>query len=350
MIAIPIMNSKTSYYPLEIQDEPQIKGSKSKMLPILRYHPQIQDTKQAIKKRFKAFHKISFESHDFSKPLSPSEIGRLSESLKRAKYSSRLGIALDSIPCEDKALLRFFESLRHAKSFSEVHFYFADSSTYYSKDLLFISQKTLHNIGALPRKNMKLSFPFFYSSVNHIEHKILKSFIRQKSFTSAHCICKIGAKISEIQEIITTLSSSKSLTEFSLTLDGVDFTSDNRARLPHSIFHSLKKMKTVKNCRVYFKECIIDNSKLKGLFPALKEAAQAFNLEIIFKGIGNFATFSRLGWWLFRRSIRNLSPFHTVRARLIGELELYSLKEWIAFNVICYLSVLVMIAVLCFMH
>lgn len=350
MIKIPIMDSYFSYYPLENQDDPQIKGPKPKMARILPYLSHSQDNKQIIKKRLKAFHKISIESPDFSKPLSPSEIKRLSKSLKRLKYLPYLGIALDSIPSEDKILLRFFESLRHTKSFSEVHFSFANPFTYYSKDLLFISQKALRNICVLPRKDTKLSFPFFYSTINRIEHKILKSFIRQKSFTSAHCICKIGAKLSEIKEIITTLSQSKSLSEFSLTVDGVDFTSAKQSRLPHDIFYSLKKMEAIKNCRVYFTDCIINNSKLKELVPSIKEAAQVFNLEIVFKGIGNFPLVSKLEGWLFRMSLRNLSQSHTVHAKFIGKLELYSIKEWIAFNAVCFFSGLTILAIICFTH
>ncbi len=334
MIAIQIMDSKTSYYPLDIRDD----LPKPKMTRILRYLPQSQDTKQAIKKRFKAFHRISFESQNISKPLSPSEVRNLTKLLKRLKYLPSLGIALDSIPSKEKVLARFFEALKHTKSFSQIHFSFTNPSMYYTKELLLISQKTLRSVCALPRKNIKLSFHYSHYCLNNFELKILKNFIKQKAFTSANLLCHFGSRISKIQEIITILSNSKSLSEFSLTLNKVGSPADNPDRSPDDIFHTLTKLKTVKKCRIYFKGGAESDSKLKELVPAIKEVAQVFNLEIIIQGYGNFSSVTRLEWWLFKRSLRNLSPSHTVHAEFIGELDPYSAKEWLVCCSILFFS------------
>lgn len=219
------MGSIISYHLLKNQDDPQNKISKPKMTKILRYFPQTQNTKQAIKKRFKFFHSFSFESQDFLRPLSPSEIRRLTNLLKRLKHLSSLGIALNLLPPQEKVLVRFFESLRHIKSSPEIYFYFTRSFISYSKDLLLISQKTLRSLCALSRIKIQLSFPFSYCSKDKTEHELLKNFAQQKRFTSANLIFEFNSKRSEIQEIIDTLSSSKSLSELSLTLQGTDFIS-----------------------------------------------------------------------------------------------------------------------------
>jgi len=342
------MSYTIPYYSLESQDDRQIEASKPKMTGLLRYSSQVQDSKQAIKRRFNIFHKISIESQDFSHPFTPSEIRRLTIHFKRLRYLPCLGIDINSLPLQHKVLRRFFESLKHTKYLSEIHFYFTNPWMHYSNGLVLISCQALRSFCVLPRRKIKLSFPFSYSSSHQTEHKFLKSFTKQKYFTSAHGTFRIGCKISEIQEVITTLSHSKSLTELSLTLNGIDFTSDDPARLPHDLFRSLKEMKTIKNCRVFFKECLIDDSTLEGLIPALKEAAQVLNLEIIFQEIGRHALVTWFGWWWFRMSVRNLSPSHTAHAKFIGDLDAFSAKQWIACYLIVFLFVLFILALLCF--
>ncbi len=326
MIAIPITSPKTSYYPLEIPDDlPKPKTNR-----ILRYLPQSQDTKQAIKKRFRIFHKISFESQKPSKPLPSSDIRRLTKLLKQLKYLPYLGIALNSLPQKDKVLLRFFESVKHTQAFSQIHFYFMMKHwSIHCKDEVLTSCQIVRYICALPRKNIKLTFPFYYFSGDKREHKLLKSFTRQKCFTSVHLNCEFGSKICDIEEIITILSNTKSLSEFSLTLKTSYLTYENPPLAPRAIFYSLKEIKTLKNCRVYFKNCYFDVSELKRLVPALKEAAQAFNIEIILERLPDVAYFSIFEWWLFRRSLRNLSPVHTVNAKFIGKLQPFSIEDWI---------------------
>ncbi len=340
------MGSIISYNLLNLQDDPP---SRPKMTRILRYFPQTLNAKQAIKKGFKFSHKVSFESRDFLSRLSPPEIRRLSILLKRLEHLSRLEIPLDLLPLRDKALFRLFESLRHIKSSSKIHFYFTHSFVSYSKDLLLILQKTLRSLSALSRIKIKLSFPFSYCSKDKIEHQLLKSFALQKCFTSANLVFKFNSKRSAIQELIATLSSSKSLSKLSLTLQGTDFISEKQARVPHDVLHSLKKMKTVKNCRVYFKDCVINESSLNRITPAIKEAAQVFNLEIIFKRIGYFELFSWSEWWLFRRSLKSLSSFHTVHAKFIGKLELFSAMDLIILIFIGFLSILIPLAIIRFM-
>jgi len=325
------MSSKTSYHPLKNQeDEPQVSRSKPKMNRLLHYVPQAQDSKQTIKKRCKILHRVSFESKDPSQPLPPSEIRRLTTSLKRLKHLSRLGVSLTSLLNNHKVILRLFEYLKHTKYFSEVHFFSTDPLTYYSKELAFIASQALRSLRVLPKMKIKLSLPFFSSLLNENLHKLLASFNKHKCFTSAHLTFEFCYKTSAVQEIITILTKSKSLSELSLTLKGTNFTQKDSDQLPHDALRALNKFKTVISCRVYFKDCVITNSELKGLVPVLKEAAQNCNLEIIVEIIGKISLISRSEWWWFRRSIRNPNPFHTVHAKHNGELKDLSQKESIA--------------------
>ncbi len=322
------MSSKVPYHPIRnLSDDPQITTPKSKMNRLLQYIPQAQNTKQAIKKRFKVLHRISFEAKEPPQPLGVPRIQRLTTNLKRLKHISHLGIDMSSLLCSEKIPFRFFESLKHTKNFNEIHFYSTDPWTYYSEELALVVSQVLRSLRILPKMKIKLSLPFSSSYLNKNLFRLLKSFHKHKCFTSVQLNFGFCYTILAVQEVMTTLSSSKSLSELSLTLKGTNFTHKNSDQLPHDVFRTLKNMKTVKNCRVHFHDCVITNSELKGLVPVLKEAGQTLNLEIIVEIINKIALLSRSEWWLFKRSIRNPNSSHPIYAKHKGELKNLSQKE-----------------------
>ncbi len=340
------MSSKASYQFLKNQEEEhdpqvQITQSKPKMTKLRRYIRH-NDSKQALKKKFKTIHEISFQYQKFVQPLSVSDIRRLTTLLKRLKHVSKLGLDMNSLPCNHKVLLRFFQSLKHSKYFSEIHIYFIHNTVpLYTKELVHVSCQTLRYIRALPQRKIKLTLPFSLHSLAKNENKFLKSLAKHKCFTSAHFTFEYNYQISHLQEMMTILSNSKSLSQLSLTFKLIDFKHAEAARRSHDTFYTLKRMKTVKNCRVCLQTCAITNPKLKALVPILKEAVESFNLEFIIED--SHTEITRYGWWLFRRSIQNLCSPHIVSVKHIGKLELISRGRAFLFTLIAVIISLIYI-------
>ncbi len=117
------MSSKVPYHRLENQElHIQIEISRPKMKRLLR-PPTHLDRKQIIKKGFPVSHKISFDSANHYLPIPPSELRNLATHLKRsrrAKYLPRLEISIGVLRLSENSLIKF---LKHAKYFSEIHFY-----------------------------------------------------------------------------------------------------------------------------------------------------------------------------------------------------------------------------------
>ena len=354
------MSSKVPYlHPLKNQEAPL--PSQQKMTRLLRCQPD-QDHKQAIKKGFKVFHKISVKSKDPSQFLPPAEILGVAtyiKKLKRTKPLPRLEIEMNSVRLSDESIVKFFQSLKQTKSLSEIHFDFRHNGILSLHGSRFAS-KALCYIRALPRLKIKLSL-FVEDRLlrNEEMRKMLKRFNKHKCFASAHFSPQpFCGQILEMEEAIARFKHSKSLSKLSLVLhrDRPDetsyqklqrhFLSESRGPLPFDgVFSNLKRIKTLKNCRVHFQRCDINNLELKALLPLFKEAAQSSNLEILIDeslddGYELSSWITKFEWWMFKRTIRNLNPYHTVSAKHIGTLRDYSSEFWIK---VCFLLIVGML-------
>ena len=321
------MDSKVPYHPLKNQeDHPLIERPRPKMTRLLRPPPN-QNRKQAIKKGFPVFHKISFKSANHHRPIPPSEIRSLITHLKRsrrAKPLPRLEISIALLRLSENSFVRL---LKHAKYFSKIHFY-TDFIFHYSLEELNLNvSRVLRSIHALPRLKIQLSLFFHSYALNQHDKnlpKMVTSFNKHRCFTSAHFSFRLGCEVLKRQKLISILKHSRSLSQLSLNFgrDNGSVTGWQKARRHffsgdldpqlHDVFGALKNIKTLKNCRLCFRHCLLSNVELNDLKPALKEAAQSFNLEFIIDG---YSYITKFGWWQFSRSIRNLSHSRTISVK-----------------------------------
>ena len=325
------MSSKVPYRPLKNQEDHL--PYQPKMTRLLRPPPDL-DRKQMIKKGFPVFHKISY-----SRPLPPSELRNLVTHLKRSRRGKplpRLEIHIGLLDVNENSIIRF---LQHAKYFSEIRFYAELISGYFPGELNLHVSRVLRSIHALPRLKLKLSLLLYKDKLNkHNEdlHEIVTTFNKHRCFTSAHFSFTFGCEFLKRQELISILKHSKSLSKLSLNLSRDIFSATGwqplrRLLFPgdldpqlHDVFRALKEIRTLKNCRLCFQSCLLTSVELNDFIPALKDAAQSFNLEFIIDGTSEV---SMLGWWQFKRSIRNLSHSHTISAKHTGKLNLFSVSD-----------------------
>ncbi len=196
--------------------------------------------------------------------------------------------------------------------------------------------RVLRSIHDLPRLKIKLSLLLYKDKLNQhydVLHKMVTTFSEHRCFTSAHFSFTFGCEFLKRQELISMLKHSKSLSELSLNLSRDvlsatiwqsyrrDFCSGDLDPQLHDVFSALKNIRTLENCRLCLQNCLLTNVELNDFIPALKDAAQSFNLEFIIDGNSEV---TKLGWWQFKRSIRNLSHSHTIFAKHTGKLHPFS--------------------------
>jgi len=266
----------------------------------------------------------------------------------------RLEIDLQTFRYNDK-IVKFFQSLKHTKCFSEIHFIEHVYWHSYSEELTLYISRALGFLRAWPKLKIKLSLPFAGPRLNEDYEslrKMVTSFTKHRSFTSAHFSFLDNCELSKRQEIISILKHSKSLSDLSLNLRrdlesetlcqelrrGL-FSGNPDPRL-HDVFRTLKRIKTVKNCRLCFQSCKMENPELKDLEQALKKAAKSFNLEIIIDDSQRRPIITIFEWWLFQRSFRNIRP-HKVSAKHVGRLRPFSQE-----HITCYMAIATVIAVI----
>ena len=319
----PKFNLYPDHILLTVKPPPKI----AKIAPFLKGKPQ----KQILKEGFKTIHHISIKStpKDLFLPFQASEIQTLTANLKRLKHLTCIDIDLNSLPSDHKLILRLFESLKHFKKISKIHFFTSQLSISFAKQSLLTLSQCISQIRTGPNMQIKLSLNISSLDADQNFRQLFRSFAKHDCFTSLHFTFLNFHDLSKIQTIISHLKNSKSLSHLNLTLDGCSMCVD-RSR---PLFRSLKDLKSVRNLSIHFKQYLLGGPPFfTGLASALQESTQVKNLDIVFEK--KTPLINKFEWWSFVRSLKKGTHFQKVNAKFIGELQFMNNKAIIVFFVL----------------
>lgn len=235
--------------------------------------------------------------------------------VKKIKSLKSLNIDLEWLSyIHHKTAHKLFEAVKHLKNPPKLNFDINKSHVIFLKSRILCLWQSLKLLQYFPEMQIKLSLKIVGLGKNENAKRLLETFSRLKGFISANLTFLYFTDISEIQELITTLKTSKSLSKLYMTLDLS--TIDPHIKL-QNLLECLAGIESLRDTRVYIKKChTITYSGLQGLLSPLKEIAQKFNLEIVFDDCLNSITV--IEWWSFVKALKKLSHPHTIRAKFIG--------------------------------
>jgi len=249
---------------------------------------------------------------------------KLATNLKRLKSLACLEIDLSLVKADYSLMLRFFESLKHFKNHSKLHFFYSESMQSPIIDhqaVLSISQ-ALSQIRHFPQEEIKLSLSIFMGICLYNSN-----FCQMLESIAGHVTCleltlSRSTNRSYIKQIISIFKKSQSLSQVSLTFDEYSFF--ERTDL-QSCFQDFKELKLLTRLNVYFKNCYFSYKiPFRSVGFLLQKTLQVPTLKVIFEEKKSPRT--KLGWWLFNRAFQDHKYIQNFQAKFIGKLQIMSRK------------------------
>lgn len=302
-------------FPIHIKPEHLIIDihPESKPLKKIFSFPSYKSINQIIKEGPRVLQSLSLNNLT-QNPLD-FQLSSFISKLKKIKFLKQVNIDLEWLSyIHHKDAYHLFAALKHLKNPPKLHFHVNKSHVIFLRSKMLSLCETIKTLKSLPKMQIEISLKIFGLGRNENFKRLLETFSQLKGFISADLNFLYFTDISEIQDLVTPLKNSKSLSKINVALELC--TLDPPIKL-QNLFERIKEIKALRNSRVEIKKShTITYSGLQGILSPVKEISKRSHLEIIFDDCVNEITV--FDWWSFARALKKMSDSHTVSAKFIG--------------------------------